>query len=164
MLLSSLAGAAGIGTLLSLTDNDLFGLDPDRVLLLERGEAIGSSFRMWPKEMRFISPSFNQAGWTNSFDLNAVAYGSSPAYTLHAQHPSGSQYADYLDELAKLARVRDRVQLLRWTGSYPEMAALTSTCASKQAMECRGKRRFARGTSCGQPASSSTRARPPTRG
>ena len=103
------AGAAGIGCAISLTDT--FGLDPSRVLLLERGEGIGTSFRMWPDEMRFISPSFNQAGWTNSFDLNSVAHGSSPAFTLHAQHPSGSAYADYLQELAELARVRERVQV-----------------------------------------------------
>ena len=103
------AGAAGIGMAISLTD--VFELDSSRVLVLERGDTVGTSFRMWPEEMKFISPSFNQAGWTNSFDLNSVAHGSSPAYTLHAQHPSGSQYADYLNELAELARVRERVQL-----------------------------------------------------
>ena len=102
------AGAAGIGMAISLTDT--FGIDSSRVLILERGDGVGTSFRKWPKEMRFISPSFNQAGWTNSFDLNSVAHGSSPAFTLHAQHPSGEQYADYLEELAELARVKDRVK------------------------------------------------------
>ena len=96
------AGAAGIGCALMLTNT--FGLEPGRVLLLERGEAIGTSFRQWPEEMRFISPSFNQQGWTNSFDLNSIAYGTSPAYTLHAQHPSGGQYADYLSELAETSK------------------------------------------------------------
>ena len=91
------AGAAGIGQAVSLIHT--FGLDASRVKILERGEAIGTSFRQWPEEMRFISPSFNQAGWTNSFDLNSVAHGSSPAFSLHAQHPTGKQYADYLDEL-----------------------------------------------------------------
>ena len=91
------AGAAGIGQAVSLIHT--FGLDASRVRIIERGEAVGASFRQWPEEMRFISPSFNQAGWTSSFDLNAVAHGSSPAYSLHAQHPSGKQYADYLDEL-----------------------------------------------------------------
>ena len=33
---------------------------------------MGTSFRSWPEEMRFISPSFNQQGWTSSFDLNSV--------------------------------------------------------------------------------------------
>ena len=50
----------------------LFGLDPERVLLVDRGE-VGETFRRWPKEMRFISPSFNSQGWTQSFDLNSVA-------------------------------------------------------------------------------------------
>ena len=71
------AGAAGIGCAVSLTR--AFGLDPARVRLLERSDAVGASFRAWPEEMRFISPSFNQQGWTNSFDLNAVAQDTSPA-------------------------------------------------------------------------------------
>ena len=92
------AGAAGIGCAFSLTNT--FGLDPSRVLLLERGEDIGTSFRLWPEEMKFISPSFNQQGWTSSFDLNSIAHGTSPAFSLHAQHPSGAQYAEYLNALA----------------------------------------------------------------
>ena len=107
------AGAAGIGCAFTLIHT--FGLDPSRVLLLERGEAVGTSFRKWPEEMRFISPSFNQQGWTNSFDLNSVAYGTSPAYTLHSQHPSGEQYADYLTELAEAAKlsVKLRTEVVR---------------------------------------------------
>uniref|UniRef100_A0A7S0LH77 Uncharacterized protein n=1 Tax=Coccolithus braarudii TaxID=221442 RepID=A0A7S0LH77_9EUKA len=106
------AGAAGIGSGFMLTN--VFGLDPSRVMLLERGEAVGTSFRKWPEEMRFISPSFNQQGWTNSFDLNSVVYGTSPAFTLHAQHPSGEQYADYLSELAEAAKlnVKTRTEVL----------------------------------------------------
>ena len=109
------AGAAGIGQAFTLTH--VFGLDPSRVLLLERGEAVGKSFREWPEEMRFISPSFNQQGWTNSFDLNSVAYGTSPAYTLHAQHPSGEQYANYLSELAMAAKlsIKLSVEVLKVT-------------------------------------------------
>ena len=96
------AGASGIGTAISLTD--VFGLAASRIMILERGETIGKSFRSWPEEMKFISPSFNQAGWTKSFDLNSVAHGSSPAFSLHSQHPSGKQYADYLDELGATRR------------------------------------------------------------
>ena len=98
------AGAAGIGVAFSLTHT--FGLDPSRVVLLERGEAVGASFRSWPAEMRFISPSFNQQGWTNSFDLNSIMHGTSPAYSLHTEHPSGAEYADYLHVLAKAAELR----------------------------------------------------------
>ena len=93
------AGAAGIGCATTLTQT--FGLDRSRVLLVERGEAVGQSFREWPDEMRFISPSFNQQGWTSSFDLNSIAHKTSPAYTLHAEHPSGKQYADYLSFVAE---------------------------------------------------------------
>ena len=93
------AGAAGIGVAIALTKT--FGLDSQRVLLVERGEMVGESFRRWPKEMRFISPSFNQQGWTNSFDLNSVAFGTSPAYTLGTEHPTGIEYACYLSALAE---------------------------------------------------------------
>ncbi|KAH8063545.1 pyridine nucleotide-disulfide oxidoreductase [Aureococcus anophagefferens] len=71
---------------------------PARVRLVDRGDAVGASFRAWPAEMRFISP-LNQQGWTNSFDLNAVAQDTSPAYALHTQHPSGAEYARYLEAL-----------------------------------------------------------------
>ena len=98
------AGAAGVGCALMLTKT--FGLDPSRVLLVERGEAVGETFRRWPAEMRFISPSFNQQGWTSSFDLNSIAHGTSPAYSLHNEHPSGDEYADYLHVLAKAAELR----------------------------------------------------------
>ena len=100
------AGAAGVGTALMLTKT--FGLDPSRVLLIERGEAVGDAFRRWPKEMRFISPSFNQQGWTSSFDLNSIAHGTSPAYSLQTEHPSGHEYADYLGQLARGAELRVR--------------------------------------------------------
>ena len=93
------AGASGVGVALQLTG--LFGLDPARVLLVERGTKVGETFRKWPREMRFISPSFNSQGWTQSFDLNSVAYGTLPAFTLHAEHPTGAQYADYLEALAE---------------------------------------------------------------
>ena len=102
------AGAAGIGCALMLTTT--FGLDASRVLLIERGEAVGETFRRWPDEMRFISPSFNQQGWTASFDLNSIAYGTSPAYSLHAEHPSGDEYADYLSALASDAKLCVRTQ------------------------------------------------------
>mmetsp|Transcript_29473 Transcript_29473/g.78293 ORF Transcript_29473/g.78293 Transcript_29473/m.78293 type:complete len:496 (+) Transcript_29473:121-1608(+) len=100
------AGAAGIGCAMMLTKT--FGLETSRVLLIERGEAIGETFRRWPAEMRFISPSFNQQGWTTSFDLNSIAYGTSPAYSLHAEHPSGDEYADYLNAVASGAKLRVR--------------------------------------------------------
>ena len=93
------AGASGVGMGLMLTR--VFNLDPKRVLIVERGAAVGESFRRWPQEMRFISPSFNNQGWTYSFDLNAVAFHTSPAFTLQSEHPNGAEYAHYLETLAK---------------------------------------------------------------
>ena len=87
-----------------------FGLDPERVLLVERGNAVGETFRRWPKEMRFISPSFNQQGWTKSFDLNSVFHGTSPAFSLHAEHPTGEQYATYLSTLAEVRKKERKKQ------------------------------------------------------
>eukprot|EP00535_Pseudo-nitzschia_heimii_P008598 CAMPEP_0197176748 /NCGR_PEP_ID=MMETSP1423-20130617/2562_1 /TAXON_ID=476441 /ORGANISM="Pseudo-nitzschia heimii, Strain UNC1101" /LENGTH=575 /DNA_ID=CAMNT_0042626159 /DNA_START=255 /DNA_END=1982 /DNA_ORIENTATION=+ len=100
------AGAAGIGTALMLTKT--FGVNSNRVVIMERGDNVGETFRRWPEEMRFISPSFNQQGWTASFDLNSIASGTSPAYSLHSEHPSGKEYAEYLSAIAKLHKLNVR--------------------------------------------------------
>ena len=86
------AGAAGIGTGVALSMLDL------ETVLLER-EEIGASFRRWPDEMRFITPSFpsNSFGLT---DLNAITPKTSPAVTLDREHPTGDEYADYLEAVA----------------------------------------------------------------
>merc|ERR1719491_890753 len=98
------AGCAGIGTALMLTRD--FGLDISRVLLVEQAQDVGESFRQWPEEMKFISPSFNQQGWTDSFDLNAISHDTSPAYSLRSEHPSGLDYAFYLAAIAEQAQLR----------------------------------------------------------
>ena len=87
------AGAAGVGMGCVLRELGL-----ERFVLLERDQ-VGSSFGRWPREMRFISPSFT----SNAFgllDLNAVALDTSPAYTLETEHPTGRQYARYLRSVA----------------------------------------------------------------
>ena len=88
------AGAAGLGCAVALKE---FGVDD--VVILDRHE-VGASFRRWPQEMRFITPSFT----SNAFgllDLNAIVPGTSPAYTLASEHPSGIAYATYLDNVAQ---------------------------------------------------------------
>ena len=100
------AGPAGVGCAMMLTKT--FGLDSSRVLLIERGEEVGDTFRRWPEEMRFISPSFNQQGWTVSMDLNSIARGTSPAFLMHTEHPSGDDYADYLTVCAGAYDLRVR--------------------------------------------------------
>ena len=88
------AGAAGLGCGVALRE---FGIDD--IIILDRHE-VGASFRRWPQEMRFITPSFT----SNAFgllDLNAIVPGTSPAYTLDREHPSGIAYASYLDRVVE---------------------------------------------------------------
>ena len=80
------AGAAGVGVGVALTHAGI-----DDFLIVDRHD-VGASFQRWPKEMKFITPSFP----TNSIgmlDLNSVAIGTSPAYSLKVEHPSGPQFA-----------------------------------------------------------------------
>ena len=93
------AGPAGLGVARVLRDLAV----PD-VRVLERDQ-IGASFRRWPADMRFISPSFpgNAFGFT---DLNAISYDSSPAYALKREHPSGGEYATYLDRACEIFGLR----------------------------------------------------------
>ncbi len=89
------AGPAGIGTAYALTH---FG-NP-RVTILERNE-VGASFARWPEEMRFITPSFNsnQFGW---LDMNSFGLRISPAQHLRREHPSGQEYARFLQAFTRL--------------------------------------------------------------
>jgi len=83
------AGAAGVGIGAALATLDL-----DSYAVLER-DTVGASFRQWPDEMRLITPSFP----SNSFgarDLNAVTTDTSPAFALDREHPTGREYAEYL--------------------------------------------------------------------
>lgn len=68
-------------------------------LVLEKDE-IGASLLRWPKEMKFITPSFPAQGFGQT-DLNAVIPKTSPAYTLDMEHPTGEAYAKYLDVVAE---------------------------------------------------------------
>eukprot|EP01047_Picozoa_sp_COSAG01_P049239 COSAG01_NODE_4863_length_4674_cov_3.016175_2_plen_584_part_00 len=90
------AGACGVGCGVIAK---LFGIDPSKTLIVERGSAVGSTFEKWPAEMHFITPSFNQQAF-GMMDLNSVAFDTSPAQMFHTQHPSGQQYARYLRVVA----------------------------------------------------------------
>ena len=87
-------GAAGVGICAMLVN-----LGVQDLVVLERDE-VGASFRNWPKEMRLITPSFTTNFYGN-IDLNSVISGTSPAFTLGCEHPTGDEYAYYLDGISK---------------------------------------------------------------
>lgn len=102
------AGAAGVGVGVALTHAGI-----EDFLVIDRHH-VGSSFDLWPAETRFITPSFP----TNSIgmlDLNSVAIGVSPAYSLGVEHPTGGEYAEHLRGVAQFFElpVRDGVEILR---------------------------------------------------
>ncbi|AGB36340.1 NAD(P)/FAD-dependent oxidoreductase [Natronococcus occultus] len=87
------AGPAGLGTAVALERLDV------EYAVLER-DRIGASFRSWPEEMRLLTPSFP----ANAFgvrDLNAITVDTSPALALDREHPTGEQYAEYLEAVAE---------------------------------------------------------------
>ena len=88
------AGAAGIGFGVTLRH-----LGIENFAILERA-GVGASFLEWPRQARFITPSFasNQFGL---LDLNAVCLDTSPAFSVGVEHPTGVEYANYLRGVAK---------------------------------------------------------------
>ena len=88
------AGAAGIGVGIALAHSGV-----GNFVIIDKG-SVGSSFASWPDETRFITPSFpsNSIGM---LDLNSIAVGVSPAYNMRIEHPTGSEYAQHLQDLAK---------------------------------------------------------------
>ena len=86
-------GAAGVGVGIALRHAEI-----ENFVVLDR-RTVGASFDAWPAETRFITPSFP----TNSIgmlDLNSIAIGVSPAYSLEVEHPTGAEYASHLRGVA----------------------------------------------------------------
>ncbi|MGL4461455.1 MAG: NAD(P)/FAD-dependent oxidoreductase [Planctomycetia bacterium] len=92
------AGAAGVGVGVALAKLGVTGF-----ALLDR-KGVGASFDRWPKETRFLTPSF-PSNLIGPVDLNSVSPGSSPGFTLKIEHPTGAQYAAYLKQLAKFHKL-----------------------------------------------------------
>lgn len=88
------AGAAGIGAAIALAHAGV-----EDFLLVER-DFVGSSFASWPKETRFITPSFpsNSIGM---LDLNSISVGISPAFSMRVEHPTGQEFAEHLQSLTE---------------------------------------------------------------
>ena len=93
------AGAAGVGVAIALVNAGI-----QNYLIIERN-TVGSSFASWPDETRFITPSFpsNSIGM---LDLNSIAIGVSPAYSMRIEHPTGIEYAKHLQDLAKFFELK----------------------------------------------------------
>ena len=88
------AGAAGLGMGVTLRD-----LGIENFVILDRA-AVGASFLRWPRQARFITPSFNSNQF-GALDLNAVCLHTSPAFSVGVEHPTGAEYAGYLRGVAK---------------------------------------------------------------
>ncbi|MEC7353762.1 MAG: FAD-dependent oxidoreductase, partial [Planctomycetota bacterium] len=106
-------GAAGIGVAIALRHAGI-----ENFVVLERNR-VGASFDAWPAETRFITPSFA----TNSIgmlDLNSIAIGISPAFSLRVEHPTGREYAAHLRGVAQFfelpIREKNRVRRLTKIG------------------------------------------------
>ncbi|MEM8734038.1 MAG: NAD(P)/FAD-dependent oxidoreductase [Planctomycetota bacterium] len=103
-------GAAGVGVAIPLKHAGI-----ENFLVLEK-HTVGASFAAWPDETRFITPSFP----TNSIgmlDLNSVAIGVSPAFSLEVEHPTGREYAAHLRGVATFfdLPIREGTSVLRVT-------------------------------------------------
>ncbi len=91
-------GAAGVGVSIALRHAGI-----ENFIVLER-HFVGASFAAWPSETRFITPSFpsNSIGM---LDLNSIAIGVSPAFSLNVEHPTGKEYAAHLQGVAEYFEV-----------------------------------------------------------
>ena len=96
-------GAAGLGVAIALMHAGV-----ENFVVLERHQ-VGASFAAWPEETRFITPSFpsNSIGM---LDLNSIAIGVSPAFSLEVEHPTGREYAAHLKAVAKFFEIPIREQ------------------------------------------------------
>lgn len=86
------AGPAGLGCAIALQTCGITTRVLDAV-------GVGSSFTRWPKQMRLLTPSFHSNAF-GAVDLNALTPQTSVADFLHTQHPTGPEYARYLQALA----------------------------------------------------------------
>ena len=104
------AGAAGVGVGVALRHAGI-----ENFVICDR-HTVGASFASWPAETRFITPSFP----TNSIgmlDLNSIAIKTSPGFSLEVEHPTGEEYAKYLQVVARIFRlpIRPNTDVLQVT-------------------------------------------------
>ena len=115
------AGAAGVGVSVALAHAGI-----ENFVALER-HSTGASFAQWPAETRFITPSFptNSVGM---LDLNSVVIGTSAAWSLEVEHPTGRQYAAFLKAIADHFElpIQEGVDVLRIDRSGEEFVVETT--------------------------------------
>ncbi|TWT71784.1 NAD(P)/FAD-dependent oxidoreductase [Crateriforma conspicua] len=134
-------GAAGIGVAVALMHAGV-----KNFAVLER-DTVGASFAAWPAETRFITPSFP----TNSIgmlDLNSIAVGVSPAFSLEVEHPTGEEYASHLRGVAQFFElpVRESTDVLRVTkvGEDFRVDTPTETLRAKHVIWAAGEFQYPR--------------------
>ena len=114
-------GAAGVGVAVTLQHAGV-----EDLVVLER-HTIGASFAAWPAETRFITPSFptNSVGM---LDLNSIAIGVSPAFSLEVEHPTGEEYANHLRAVARHFEIptRQNIDVTQITKAGDEFLLETS--------------------------------------
>lgn len=129
-------GAAGVGVSIALKHAGI-----ENFVILER-QTIGASFDAWPAETRFITPSFpsNSIGM---LDLNSIAIGVSPAYSLKVEHPTGKDYAAHLRGVAKFfelpVREQSHVQRITKTEDLFNVELIGATLRSKHVVWAAGE-------------------------
>lgn len=92
------AGPAGIGTALAL------GAIKDLIIGVVDAGSIGNTFRQWPADQMFLTPSFTGNGF-GATDLNSIHPETSPAFSIGKDYLTGTEYARYLTGVATHFRV-----------------------------------------------------------
>lgn len=134
-------GAAGVGVSIALQHAGI-----ENFVVLER-HVVGASFAAWPAETRFITPSFpsNSIGM---LDLNSIAIGVSPAYSLRVEHPTGAEYAAHLMGIAKFfklpIRERSKVKRIAQVGSEFRIETASETLQAKHVIWAAGEFQYPR--------------------
>ena len=88
------AGPAGLGMAIALKEQ---GVTKFRIL---DKHGVGASFRAWPEDTRFITPSFPAHAY-GCPDLNSIEENRSPGGELGNDRLSGAEYAIYLQNVLK---------------------------------------------------------------
>lgn len=134
-------GAAGVGVSIALMHAGI-----ENFIVLEK-YFVGASFACWPAETRFITPSFpsNSIGM---LDLNSIAIGVSPAYSLNVEHPTGTEYAAHLRGVANFYElpIQEKTDVLRVSKVGDEFRIDTAddTLAAKHVIWAAGEFQYPR--------------------